>query len=41
MNWILAALPIIGPLEHLARNVLDWLHTTFHLPWAWAIVALT
>ena len=41
MNWILASLPIIGPLEHLARNVLDWLHTTFHLPWAWAIVALT
>jgi YidC/Oxa1 family membrane protein insertase len=31
----------LTPLEHLLRNVLDWLHTTGHLPWAWSIVALT
>jgi len=38
---IVAALPIIGQLETIARHVLDWLHVTFHLPWAWAIVVLT
>ncbi len=41
MNAILFALPIIGQLETVARHVLDWLHVTFHLPWAWAIVVLT
>ena len=29
------------PLEHLLRHVLDWLHGTVGLPWAWSIVALT
>jgi YidC/Oxa1 family membrane protein insertase len=38
---IVAALPIIGQLETVARHTLDWLHVTFHLPWAWAIVVLT
>ena len=41
MNAILFSLPIIGQLETVARHVLDWLHVTFHLPWAWAIVVLT
>ena len=41
MNAILFALPIIGQLETVARHALDWLHVTFHLPWAWAIVVLT
>lgn len=32
---------ILSPLEDVLRHVLDWLHTTVGLPWAWAIVALT
>ena len=31
----------LTPLEDALRAVLDWLHTTIGLPWAWAIVALT
>jgi YidC/Oxa1 family membrane protein insertase len=31
----------LTPIEHLLRHVLDWLHGTAHLPWAWSIVALT
>jgi YidC/Oxa1 family membrane protein insertase len=31
----------ITPLEHTARHVLNWLHTSIGLPWAWSIVALT
>lgn len=31
----------LSPLEHALRSVLDWLHTTIGLPWAWSIVALT
>ena len=31
----------LHPLEDVLRHVLDWLHTTLHLPWAWAIVTLT
>jgi YidC/Oxa1 family membrane protein insertase len=31
----------LTPIEHLLRDVLDWLHGTIGLPWAWAIVALT
>jgi YidC/Oxa1 family membrane protein insertase len=32
---------ILTPLENILRHVLDWLHGTIGLPWAWAIVALT
>jgi YidC/Oxa1 family membrane protein insertase len=32
---------ILSPLEDLFRNILDWIHHTVGLPWAWAIVALT
>ena len=32
---------VLGPIEDLLRGVLDWLHSTIGLPWAWAIVALT
>jgi YidC/Oxa1 family membrane protein insertase len=32
---------ILTPLEDLLRNILEWLHGTIGLPWAWAIVALT
>jgi YidC/Oxa1 family membrane protein insertase len=31
----------LTPIEHLLRDVLDWLHGTVGLPWAWSIVALT
>jgi YidC/Oxa1 family membrane protein insertase len=31
----------LTPLEHALRHVLDWLHGTIGLPWAWSIVALT
>ena len=31
----------LTPLEDVLRHVLDWLHTTVGLPWAWSIVALT
>jgi len=31
----------LTPIEHLLRDVLDWIHGTIGLPWAWSIVALT
>src|SRR5690242_20108072 len=31
----------LSPIEHLLRHVLDWIHGTIGLPWAWSIVALT
>ena len=31
----------LTPLEHVARHVLNWLHGSIGLPWAWSIVALT
>jgi YidC/Oxa1 family membrane protein insertase len=37
--WVIAS--ILSPLENLFRNILDWIHTTIGLPWAWSIVALT
>jgi YidC/Oxa1 family membrane protein insertase len=32
---------ILGPFEDLLAAVLEWLHTSIGLPWAWSIVALT
>jgi YidC/Oxa1 family membrane protein insertase len=32
---------ILGPFEDLLAGVLEWLHTTGQLPWAWSIVATT
>jgi YidC/Oxa1 family membrane protein insertase len=32
---------ILTPLENLLTNVLEWLHTSAGLSWAWSIVALT
>jgi YidC/Oxa1 family membrane protein insertase len=32
---------ILTPFEHALRSVLDWMHGSVGLPWAWAIVALT
>ena len=31
----------LTPLEHLLRHVLNWLHYSVGLPWAWSIVGLT
>ncbi len=31
----------LSPIEGVLRHILDWLHTSAGLPWAWAIVALT
>jgi YidC/Oxa1 family membrane protein insertase len=31
----------LSPIEHILRHVLDWLHASVGLPWAWSIVALT
>jgi YidC/Oxa1 family membrane protein insertase len=31
----------LTPLENALHSVLEWLHSTIGLPWAWAIVALT
>jgi YidC/Oxa1 family membrane protein insertase len=31
----------LTPLEHAARHILNWLHFSVGLPWAWSIVALT
>src|SRR5438874_2615996 len=31
----------LTPLEDILRNILEWLHGTIGLPWAWAIVAIT
>src|SRR4029077_6005072 len=36
-----ASIPVITSLEHLARHILNWLHFSVGLPWAWSIVALT
>jgi YidC/Oxa1 family membrane protein insertase len=40
MIYALLASPLT-PIEHLLRHVLDWIHGTIGLPWAWSIVALT
>jgi YidC/Oxa1 family membrane protein insertase len=32
---------VLSPLEHVMRSILDFLHTSVGLPWAWSIVALT
>jgi YidC/Oxa1 family membrane protein insertase len=37
--WAIAS--ILSPLEHLFRHILDWIHSSVGLPWAWSIVALT
>jgi YidC/Oxa1 family membrane protein insertase len=37
--WTIAS--ILSPLENVFRHILDWLHHSVGLPWAWAIVALT
>src|SRR5205823_14034445 len=31
----------LHPLETILRHILDWLHGTVGLPWAWSVVTLT
>ncbi len=31
----------LSPLENVLRHVLNWLHASIGLPWAWAVVTLT
>src|ERR1700757_3935951 len=38
---MLFAIPIISQLEEVMKHVLNFFHTSFGLPWAWAIVATT
>jgi YidC/Oxa1 family membrane protein insertase len=38
---MLFAIPIISQLEDVMKHVLNFFHTSFNLPWAWAIVATT
>jgi len=38
---MLFAIPIISQLEEVMKHVLNFFHTSFNLPWAWAIVATT
>ena len=38
---ILYTIPIISQLETVMKHVLNFFHTSFGLPWAWAIVATT
>jgi YidC/Oxa1 family membrane protein insertase len=38
---LLAVANPLHPIEDLMRNVLEWIHTTLGLPWAWAIIVLT
>jgi YidC/Oxa1 family membrane protein insertase len=40
LAFVLGSNPLT-PLEHAARHVLNWLHFSIGLPWAWSIVALT
>src|ERR1700675_3130907 len=38
---MIGAFPLLTPLAHVARHILNWLHFSVGLPWAWSIVALT
>lgn len=41
VGWIVALSNPLKPLETGLRHVLDWLHGSVGLPWAWSIVVLT
>jgi YidC/Oxa1 family membrane protein insertase len=41
MQLLLAVSNPLHPIEDVMRNVLEWIHTTLGLPWAWAIIVLT
>ena len=39
MTFVIAS--PLTPLEHILRSILNWLHLSAGLPWAWSIVVLT
>jgi YidC/Oxa1 family membrane protein insertase len=41
MNAPVVLASVLTPFENFLRSILDWFHNTAHLPWAWAVVALT
>jgi YidC/Oxa1 family membrane protein insertase len=41
IHVLLAIANPLRPIEDVMRNVLEWIHTTLGLPWAWAIIVLT
>src|SRR3954471_24184984 len=41
MHPLLATFPIFSQLEDVMKHILNFFHTSFSLPWAWAIVATT
>ena len=41
IDVLLAIANPLRPIEDVMRNVLEWIHTTLGLPWAWAIIVLT
>jgi YidC/Oxa1 family membrane protein insertase len=41
IHLLLAISNPLHPIEDLMRNILEWIHTTLGLPWAWAIIVLT
>jgi len=40
-HLIVATIPVFSQLEAVMKHVLNFFHSSFHLPWAWAIVATT
>jgi YidC/Oxa1 family membrane protein insertase len=40
-DLIVASSNPLTPLEHGLRHILNWLHYSIGLPWAWSVVALT
>ena len=44
-HLIASSIPVLGPifgaLEGVMKHLLNWFHSSFGLPWAWAIVATT
>jgi YidC/Oxa1 family membrane protein insertase len=41
IHLLAITVPGFPALEHLMKAILDFLHTSVGLPWAWSIVALT
>jgi YidC/Oxa1 family membrane protein insertase len=40
-HFLVATIPVLSQLETVMQHVLNFFHTSFGLPWAWAIVATT
>ena len=40
-HFLVATIPVFAQLEAVMKHLLNWLHASLGLPWAWAIVATT